>query len=87
MIVTAVPAAIGIIGEEEFAGAQASIGELTSYCDYEDRLDARWGLHIGLAMAGVDARVVVIELAAFLGWRDRRGLRRDSTQYGRPMQP
>jgi hypothetical protein len=72
--VPAVPAAIAIIGEEEFADAQASIEELTSYCDYEDWLDARWGLHIGLAMAGVDARMVVIDLAAFLGWRDRTGM-------------
>jgi hypothetical protein len=66
-------AAIGIVAEEEFADAQAAIGELKSYCDYEDWLDARWGLHIGLAMAGVYARMVVVDLASFLGWRDRTG--------------
>ena len=67
------PAAIGIVAEEEFADAQAAIGELTSYCDYEDWLDARWGLLIGLAMAGVAARMVVVALAPFHGWRDRTG--------------
>lgn len=67
------PAAIGIIAEEEFADAQAAIGELMSYCDYEDWLDARWGLLMSLAMAGVDARMVVVELASFHGWRDRMG--------------
>ena len=68
-----VPAAIGIVAEEEFADAQAAIGELMGYSDYEDWLDARWGLCIGLAMAGVDARMVVVDLASFLGWRDRTG--------------
>jgi hypothetical protein len=65
--------AVGIVAEDEFVRAQAVIGELTSYCDYEDWLDARWGLCIGLAMAGVDARMVIVDLASFLGWRDRTG--------------
>lgn len=68
-----VPAAIGIVTEEEFADAQASIGELMGYSDDEDWLDARWGLCIGLAMTGVDARIVFVDLASFLGWRDRTG--------------
>ena len=67
------PAAIGIVAQEEFVDAQAAIGELASYCDCEDWLDARWGLLIGLAVAGVDARMVVVDLDSFHGWSDRTG--------------
>jgi hypothetical protein len=66
-------AAVGIVAEEEFAHAQAAIGDLAGYCDYGGWLDARWGLCIGLAMAGVDARMVIVDLSSFLGWRDRTG--------------
>jgi hypothetical protein len=67
------PAAVGIVAEDDFADARAAIGELAGYCDYEDWLDARWGVQFGLAMAGVDARMVVVDLSSFLGWRDRTG--------------
>jgi len=67
------PTAIETVAEKEFADAQAAIRELIGYSDYDDWLDARWGLCIGLAMAGVDARMVVVDLASFLGWRDRTG--------------
>ena len=33
----------------------------------------RCGLLIGLAMAGIDASMVVVDLSSFLGWRDRTG--------------
>ena len=65
--------AVGIVAEDEFADAQAAIGELAEYGDYEDWLDARCGLLIGLAMAGIDASMVVVDLSSFLGWRDRTG--------------
>jgi len=65
--------AVGIVAEDEFVRAQAAIGVLAGYCDYEDWLDARRGLQIGLAMAGADARMVVVDLSSFLGWRDRTG--------------
>ena len=65
--------AVGIVAEDEFAHAQVAIGELAGYRGFEDCLDARWGLCIGLAMAGVDVRMVVVDLASFLGWRDRTG--------------
>jgi hypothetical protein len=69
MMVAAV--AIGIVAEREFARAQAAIGELAGYGDYEDWLDARWGRQFGLALAGVDAAMVAVDLAAFLRWRAR----------------
>ncbi len=65
--------AVAIVAADEFAHAQAAIAELADYGDYEDWLDARWGLQIGLAMAGVDAKMVVVDLSSFLGWRDRTG--------------
>ena len=55
--------AVGIVAEDEFAHAQVAIGELAGYRGFEDCLDARRGLCIGLAMAGVDVRMVVVDLA------------------------
>jgi hypothetical protein len=37
-------ATVGIVAEEEFERAQAAIFAVAGYCDYEDWLDARWGL-------------------------------------------
>jgi hypothetical protein len=67
------PAAIGIVAQDEFADTQAAIGELTGYSDYQDWIDARWGLCVGLAMTGIDARMVAVDLASFLGWLDWTG--------------
>ena len=73
MISQSAPSAIGIVAKDEFADARAAIEELTRCRDYEDWLDARWGLRIGLAMAGVNADMVVVDLASFLEWLDRTG--------------
>jgi hypothetical protein len=73
MIAQTAPSAIGIVAEDEFADTRAAIAELKGYSDYEDWLDARWGLCIGLAMAGVNASMVVVDLASFLRWLDRTG--------------
>jgi hypothetical protein len=43
---------IGIVAECEFALAQAAIGELAGYGDYEDWLDARWGPSIRPGVGG-----------------------------------
>jgi hypothetical protein len=69
MIAQTLPAAIGIVADDEFTDAQAY--EFTGYSDYDDCLDAPWGLCIGLAMAGVDAKMVVVDLASFLRLLDR----------------
>ncbi len=61
-------AAIGIVAEPEFERAQATIRGLADYYDYEDWLDARWGLQFGLSLAGVDAKIVVVSLSSFLEW-------------------
>jgi hypothetical protein len=61
-------ATVGIFAEDEFGRAQAAIGALAGYCDYQDWLDARWGLQFGLALAGVEAEIVVVGLSSFLEW-------------------
>jgi hypothetical protein len=61
-------AAVGVITHDEFSRAQAAICELGGYDDFEDWLDARWGLQCGLAMAGLEARLVAVDLSSFLDW-------------------
>ncbi len=61
-------AAIGLVADREFALARAAMPDLASYFDYEDWLDSREGLQIGLAMAGVDAPIVPVGFAPFLDW-------------------
>jgi hypothetical protein len=60
-----VGATIGVIAEHEFERARAAISELAGYHDYEDWLDSRRGLQFGLAIAGVDANIVVVGLSSF----------------------
>ncbi|MGD0639386.1 MAG: hypothetical protein ABSC22_01445 [Roseiarcus sp.] len=60
--------AIGIVADREFEPARAAIPELAGYFDYDDWLDGREGLQIGLAMAGGDATIVPVSLTSFLEW-------------------
>jgi hypothetical protein len=64
---------IGLVAEREFARAQAEIADLAGYIDYDDWLDSREGLQIGLSAAGVDAATVRVSLRSFLEWRDLTG--------------
>ena len=59
--------AIGLIAETAFA-ERAQIPWLDDYSDYEDWLDSRLGLQMGLAMSGVEAAVVHVGLAEFREW-------------------
>lgn len=61
-------ASIGVVAAFEFESAQAAISELSAYCDYEDWLDLRFGLQFALMLAGVNVRIVVIDLSSFLEW-------------------
>jgi hypothetical protein len=60
--------AIGLFAEREFARARAEIADLAGCLDYDDWLDSREGVQIGLAMAGVDATTVCVSLSSFLEW-------------------
>ena len=68
-----VPAFVGVFEATEFSIARSVILGLRTYADYNDWLDVREGLQIGLAMAGVDARIIRIELSSFLAWCGRAG--------------
>ncbi len=60
--------AIGLVDAGEFERARSDIADLACYVDYDDWLDAREGMQIGLAMAGVDAATVHVDLASFREW-------------------
>ncbi len=69
--------AIGLLAESEFDQARASIADLADHRNYEDWLDSREGLQIGLSMAGVDATIVCVSLSSFLEWRGLTGASSD----------
>ena len=62
------PAIIGILDAIDFAAARWLMPELQTYADYSDWLDLREGAQIGLAMAGVDARIVPVDFQRFISW-------------------
>jgi hypothetical protein len=68
---------IGLVAEKEFQGARSTISDLARCADYDDWLDAREGLQIGLAMAGVEARIVPVSLSSFLEWSRLSGTSSD----------
>ena len=68
-------ASFALIKFDEFELARAVIPEFSSYRDYEDWLDFREGSALALSMAGVNTRLVQIELAAFLKWCRRTSTR------------
>jgi hypothetical protein len=61
-------AVIALMAAREFAQAQRAIPDLRAYSNYEDWRETREGFQMGLAMAGVDAKVVNVVLNRFLAW-------------------
>ena len=70
-------AVIGLVAQTEFEHARSAIADLARCADYDDWLDAREGLQMGLAMAGVDARIVKVALSSFLEWSRLSGASAD----------
>lgn len=68
---------IGLVLERNFERAQAELGDLAHFTDYDDWLDLREGLQIGLSMAGGDAATVCVSLSSFLEWRGLTGASSD----------
>lgn len=66
-----------LVSKRDFEPAQAEIVELARYIDYDDWLDSREGLQIGLSMAGVDAAKACVSLSSFLEWRGLTGASSD----------
>jgi hypothetical protein len=58
---------IGMLTPHAFAAAAATPA-LGAYADYDDWLDAREGLQMSLALAGVDAEFTPVSLTALLAW-------------------
>jgi hypothetical protein len=59
---------VAALGEEDFRQARAAIPDFAQSLDYEDWLDDRYGLTVGLCSSGVDARIVTVDLSTFLAW-------------------
>jgi len=66
-------AVIALIDANEFASAQVAIAELNLYRDHQEWRETREGFQIGLAMAGVDVKLVPVALASFVAWRSQTG--------------
>jgi hypothetical protein len=60
--------AIGILTPQAFAAAAATMPALAAYADYDDWLDAREGLRMGLAFGGVDSELAPVSLTALRAW-------------------
>jgi len=59
---------IGIFPEQGFQFARVAMADLIGHRTYEDWLDAREGLQMGLSMAGLDAALVSVSFSAFQQW-------------------
>ena len=60
--------AIAALGEADFQRARTAIRDFAKSLDYEDWLDDRFGLTVGLCSSGVDARIVTVDLSSFLAF-------------------
>ena len=59
---------VALMSPAEFERARCAIPDFSDQYCYEDWLDCREGLFMGLAMAGVDSRLVNVSLDGFLNW-------------------
>jgi hypothetical protein len=59
---------VAMLSADDFEAAHASIPDFASDSDYEDWLDDRYGMTVGLCASGVDARMVTLEFSQFLAW-------------------
>lgn len=59
---------VAALDEDDFKHARASIPDFGQSPDYDDWLDDRYGLTVGLCSSGVDARIVTVDLSSFLAW-------------------
>ena len=74
---------VGMLSPEAFALAAITIPALSGYSDYEDWRDAREGLQMGLAFAGVDAELTPVSLTALLAWSRLAKIEPDETALDR----
>jgi hypothetical protein len=74
---------IGLLTPETFAAAAAAMPALAAYADYDDWLDAREGLRMGLAFGGVDSEFAPVSLTALLAWGRLTGEKPDEAALDR----
>ena len=74
---------VGTLSPQAFAVAAATIPAFSVYADYEDWLDAREGLVMGLAFTGVAADLTPVPLTALLAWARLTGTEPDETALDR----
>jgi hypothetical protein len=63
---------LAVLSADEFDRGRGLIDDLASHCTYEDWMESREGLYIGLSLGGIDARLVSVSLNGFLDWCERR---------------
>jgi hypothetical protein len=61
-------AVVALIDEDEFTWAQIVISGLNAFGGYAEWRESREGFQIGLAMAGVEAKLLPLALTPFLAW-------------------
>ena len=66
-------AVIALLAKDEFAWAQIVVPDLNAYFDYGEWRESREGFQMGLAMAGVDVKMVPVALTPFLAWHRLTG--------------
>jgi hypothetical protein len=66
---------IAVLSAAEFEIARGMIPELSDHFNYDDWLDSRYGMVMGLSFAGEDAGLVRVSLAGFLNWCARHHIR------------
>jgi hypothetical protein len=59
---------VAALDENDFERARAVIPDIALYADYQDWLDDRFGLTLGLCAGGADARMRSVRLSSFLIW-------------------
>jgi hypothetical protein len=74
---------IGMLTPQAFAAAAATMPALAAYADYDDWLDAREGLRMGLAFGGVDTEFAPVSLTALLAWAHLTGSEPDEAALDR----
>ncbi len=74
---------IGMLAPQAFAAAAATAPALAAYADYDDWLDAREGVRMSLAFAGVDTEFAPVSLTALLAWARLTGSEPDEAALDR----
>ena len=65
---------VGVVSAADFERARDYISDLSSFRDYEDWLDSRYGHFMGLSMGGAEASLETVVLDDFLDWCGARRL-------------